>query len=304
MSLAAPTADGSHFAAIVNKLIATVFFAAMGAMIKHLAERYPVGQNLFCRSLFAMIPVLWLVHRAGGPQVLWTAHPMLHLRRSISGVGSMACGFAALALLPLATATAIGFAAPIFITILAIPLLGEKVRIYRWSAVAIGFVGVLLIVGPLEGGLSTGTAFALGGAVMTALAMISIRRMADTENGLAIVFYFTLTCTVVGALSLPFAARLPIDALDAAIMVAAGLFGGLGQVFQTRAYAQAPASLVASLDYTALIFALAIGWAVWGETMGPLELLGAAIVIASALFIAYRERRRHGEGPSDRVAGT
>ena len=110
--------------------------------------------------------------------------------------------------------------------------------------------------------------------------MISIRRMADTENGLAIVFYFTLTCIVVGALSLPFAARLPIDALDAALMVAAGLFGGLGQVFQTRAYAQAPASLVASLDYTALIFALAIGWAVWGETMSPLELLGAAIVIA------------------------
>ena len=88
------------------------------------------------------------------------------------------------------------------------------------------------------------------------------------------------------------------------MMVAAGLCGGFGQVFQTRAYAQAPASLVASLDYTALIFALAIGWAVWGETMSALELVGAAIVIASALFIAYRERRRHGAGASDRAAGS
>lgn len=304
MLRAAPAVDGSHLVAIVNKMISIALFAVMAAMIKALGEDYPIGQIVFSRSVFALIPVLWLVHRGGGLSVLWTAHPWGHLRRSGSGLGSMVCGFSALALLPLGTATALGFAAPIFITILAIPLLGEKVRIYRWSAVVVGFAGVLLVVGPLEGANAVGAALALGGAVMTALAMISIRKMADTENGLAIVFYFTLAGTVAGALSLPFAAKLPVDLADAAMMVSAGLFGGVAQVFMTRAYAQAPASLIASLDYTSLVFAVAIGWVVWGDTMTPTELAGAAIVMASALFIAYRERRRHGEGPSDRTAGS
>ncbi len=286
---------GTTLAAIGSKLVSIALFAVMAALVKALGDRYPVGQIIFCRSIFAMIPVLWLIRQAGGFDVLRTRRPWGHVRRSAAGLLAMVLSFTALTLLPLPTATALGFAAPIFTTILAIPLLGEKVRIYRWSAVIIGFLGILLIVRPTGGGSALGAGLALGAAAMTAFAMIAIRQMARQESNIAIVFYFTLTCAIAGGLSLPFAAVMPADWQDSAMLIGIGLFGGGGQIFMTRAYRMAPVSVIAPMDYTSLLFALAIGWIVWGEGMTPLQLAGAGIVIGSALFIAYRERRRRTE---------
>jgi drug/metabolite transporter (DMT)-like permease len=191
----------------------------------------------------------------------------------------------------LANATALGYAAPMFITILAIPLLGETVRIYRWSAVIAGFIGVLLVVHPDSGGMSVGALIALGGALATAFAMIAIRKMADTEPNVAIVFYFTLTGTVVGAATLPFNGVWP-DLADVHILVTIGLIGGIAQILMTRAYQMAPASVIAPFDYASLVFALSLGLVVWGEFPAPIELVGTAIIVGSSLYIAFRERQR------------
>jgi drug/metabolite transporter (DMT)-like permease len=285
------SAPASMLPAIGYKLASAALFTCMSALIKQLGDQYPVGQIVFARSLFAMIPVLWLVHRLGGWKVLRTTRLVAHLRRSGSGLCSMFLGFTALGMLPLATATALGYAAPMFITILAIPLLGETVRIYRWSAVIIGFIGVLLVVHPDAGGISFGAVVALGGALATAFAMISIRKMADTEPNVTIVFYFTLTGVVAGAATLPFIGVWP-DLVDVPILVAVGLIGGVAQILMTKAYQLAPASVVAPFDYASLVFALGLGLVVWGEFPTPIELVGTAIIVCSSLFIAFRERQR------------
>lgn len=285
------SAPASTLPAIGYKLAAAALFTCMAALIKQLGDQYPVGQIVFVRSVFAMIPVLWLVHRLGGWRILRTQRLGGHLRRSGSGLFSMFLGFTALGLLPLATATALGYAAPMFITILAIPLLGETVRIYRWSAVVIGFVGMLLVVHPGADGISLGALMALGAALFSAFAVISIRKMADTESNATIVFYFTLSGTIAGAATLPFIGVWP-DLADLPILVVVGLLGGIAQILVTKAYQLAPASVIAPFDYASLVFALGLGFIVWAEFPTPVELAGSGIIVASSLFIAFRERRR------------
>ncbi len=299
---------------IAYKIGATALFASMGALIKSTGPDYPIGQVVFSRSVFALIPVLVLVRHAGGLAVLRTRRPGGHLLRSLSGFMAMTCSFAGLTLLPLADATALGFVSPLMTTALAVPLLGERVRIYRWSAVLVGFAGVLLMLRPagtaggpmLIGAVPLGVVLALLGALFTALAMIAIRRMAAAEPSITIVFWFTASCTALGALTLPFAFRLP-PASDAVALVGIGLLGGCAQVLLTNSYRLAPASTLAPFDYTAMLWALVIGYVVFREVPEPLVMAGAAIVIASGLFIVWRERRlglsraparRAGEGPT------
>lgn len=286
--VATPT---SFLPAIGYKLGSAALFTCMSALIKQVGDDYPVGQIVFVRSFFAMIPVLWLVHRLGGWRVLRTERLGGHLRRSGSGVLAMFLGFTALGMLPLATATALGYASPMFITILAIPLLGETVRVYRWAAVLIGFLGVLLVVQPTADGISTGALVALVGALCSAFAMISIRKMADTEPNVTIVFYFTLAGTIAGGATLPFTGVWP-DLVDLPILVAVGLLGGIAQILMTKAYQLAPASLIAPFDYASLVFALGLGFLIWAEFPTPIELVGSGVIVASSLFIAFRERQR------------
>lgn len=299
---------------IAYKVGATALFAAMGALIKATGADYPIGQVVFSRSAFALIPVLLLVRRAGGIAVLRTRRPGSHLLRSLSGFLAMTCSFSALTLLPLADATALGFVAPLMTTALAVPLLGERVRVYRWSAVLVGFAGVVLMLrpegtasGPLVAGIvPLGVVLALLGALFTALAMIAIRRMAAVEPSIVIVFWFTASCTALGALTLPFAFRMP-PAGDATALVAIGLLGGCAQVLLTNSYRLAPASTLAPFDYAAMLWALVIGYVAFGEAPEAAVMAGAAVVIASGLFIVWRERRlglsrararRAGEGPT------
>jgi drug/metabolite transporter (DMT)-like permease len=290
-SLARRADAPSALPAIGCKLASAAMLACMFALIKMVGDDYPTGQIVFVRSLFAMIPVLWLVHRMGGLRVLRTSRPGAHLWRSIAGLCSLFLSFSAVTMLPLGLATALGYTAPLFITLLAFPLLRERIRYGRWSATVVGFLGMLLLVHPGAEPISSGIVVALCGAVATALALISIRKMADTEADVTIVFYFTVIGTLVGAATLPFGAVMPGLADLPALMII-GLLGGGAQILLTKAYSMAPASLIAPCEYATLVVALILGLAVWGEFPTPLEMSGILVIALSNFFLVLVERPR------------
>ncbi|HET8728526.1 MAG TPA: DMT family transporter, partial [Alphaproteobacteria bacterium] len=288
----------------------TGLFAAMSALIKYVSDTYPTGQVVFSRSLFALVPVFLLIRWNGGLKALKTTRPGAHLIRSGSGFVAMLLSFGALSLLPLADAIALGFLAPLLTTAFAALLLKEKVRVYRWSAIVVGFGGMLLMVQPqgeiggtlVLGVLPLGVALALSATVFTALAMISIRRMTNTEPSITIVFYFTLTCTIFAGLTLPFAFVMP-GPRDAVYLIMIGLLGGFAQVLLTSSYRLAPASTLAPFDYTALLWGLLIGYFVFAEVPEVMVLVGAGVVTASGIFIILRERALGLERARARRAG-
>jgi drug/metabolite transporter (DMT)-like permease len=282
----------SPLAGILYKVGATLSFAGMAAAIKALSEGYPVGEVVFFRSLFAMPIVLTWAMAAGQLQDAWrTKNIWLHLSRSTVGMAGMFLSFIAIADLPLADWTAIGFAMPIFATILAAALLNEPVGRWRGGAVAAGFIGVLIIVGPklsFEHGVPS--LIMLVSTLCAGMVIVIIRRISTTETGISIVFFFMMSCTVVSALTLPFAWRTP-DGWDLALLILSGLFGGLGQVCNTFAYTKAQPSLLGPFDYLGLIWAVILGVVLFSQWPDATVWAGAIIVVASGVVIAIRERR-------------
>jgi drug/metabolite transporter (DMT)-like permease len=284
---------------IALKVAATFAFGLMGLLVKLMGDGYHAFQIIFFRSSFALLPVLGLLFWSGGSFAsLATKRPGAHALRSGAGTAAMFFGFSALLLLPLADATAIGFAAPIITVVLAVWILGEQVRAYRWAAVAAGFAGVVMMVWPhlgqAGGGSSLGAAFALAGAVCSAFAMIFIRRMSTPgqgqESGTVIAFYFQATAASVALVTLPFVWVTP-SWIDLAFLIAIGLCGGMGQLLMTHSYAYAPASTIATFDYVAMIWALLFGWMFFSEFPEALVILGACVVAGAGLFIIWRERQ-------------
>ena len=271
-------------------VLAVFLFTCMDAVVKWVGQTYPVGQIVFFRNVFAFLPILYFVSRTGGVAVLRTRQLGGHMLRGLVGVAAMACFFAAYTLLPLGDAVAIGMSGPIFMTAFSVPLLGETVGLRRWSAVVVGFAGVLLMTRPGVGSLAPGALLALSGAVFYALAMILIRKLSRTEHPTTIVFYFTLFATLAGAVSLPFGQWVtPATLLDLGLLVAIGLIGGFAQFAMTHAFRLAPVAIVAPFDYLALVFAMALGYAIWQELPDAWILSGAAVVVASGLYILHRE---------------
>lgn len=287
---------------IALKLGATLNFSLMYAVIK-LAGAYPVSEIVFFRTAVALVPVAILsAWNVGSLAAVKTERPLFHILRSIAGTASMFLNFAALQRLPLADITGFGFVAPIFAVILAVFFLHERVGPYRWAAVMVGFGGVLLMIEPHGGvlhlvraGFSSGAALALMGAALSAIVVIFIRQMSTTERSEAIVFYFMLTCAVVSGLAMLWNWKTP-SWMALALLVLSGLLGGIGQLCMTFSYRYAEPSLLAPFDYAAMVWAVALGFFLLGEVPQPLILLGAAIVVASGLFIVWRERRRHPAG--------
>lgn len=259
-------------------------FAAMGALVKLVSGRFALGEIIFYRGFFATLVLLILAPGQGGWQVLRTNRPLDHALRSLAGLTAMACTFTALGLLPLAEATALGFAAPLLTAALAVPLLGERVTRQRWLALLLGLAGVLVIVRPGTATFSWGALLGVAGAACIALAMISIRRLGGTERGLTVALYFQLACTLAGAVSLLFVRHLPA-AEDLLALVAIGVLGGLAQVLMTRAYMSGPASWIAPFEYSAILWSTLLGFALWGELPGPAVILGAALVVGAGLMV-------------------
>jgi len=291
------TASSRPLLGIGLKIGATLAFTLMAAIARHLGQDIAVGQIVFFRSAFAFIPIgIALLVVGGGLSNLTTKHPWLHVRRACTGVFAMFTYFTALTYLPIADVTAISFASPLIVVVLAAVMLGESVRFFRWGAVLTGFAGVLVMISPHVGeGLSSGLAgagilFGLANAILVAFTMIFIRMMSGTESALAIATYFQLTCSVVSGLTLPFVWVTP-SGLEILLLVLMGVLGGIGQLLMTNGFRYAQASTLANFDYAAMIWAILFGWLFFSELPEPAVYAGAVIVIGSGLFVMWRERR-------------
>ncbi len=301
------------FKAIGLKLISALLFAAMSALVRQLGDVAPVGQMVFFRSAFAILPVV-LVYAIRGElaTAVRTSRPLGQLGRGLLSVGGMFTNFSALTRLPLADATAISFASPLITVALAAIILKERVRIYRWSAVLIGFAGVIVMLIPhldigryaAVGGAAAaaGSMFAVISAFCNAGTVIQTRRLTQSETTSSIVFYFSLVCAIAGALTLPFAWHSP-TARELVALIALGVLGGFAHILLTESYRYATASLVAPFDYTSMLWALLLGYWLFGELPDTLVYIGASIVAAAGLYVIWRERQlglkraREAEGP-------
>ena len=288
--------DSKPLAGIALKVGATFVFTIMAVVARGLSKDIPVGEVVFFRSAFAFAPLLgWMAMHGIGFSTLRTAHPWMHARRALTGVCAMFSYFTALIYLPVADLTAIGFASPLIVVILAATVLGEVVRAYRWSAVGVGFVGVMIMISPhLSGdfgqGSSFGVALGLANAVFVAFTMIFIRMMSGSEPALTIAFYFQFACACVSGLTLLFMWVTPTGS-QLVLLVSLGILGGIGQLLMTNSYRFADASTLANFDYAAMIWAIFFGWLIFSELPPSEVFLGAIVVIGSGLFIAWREQR-------------
>ncbi len=282
------------------KIISVMIFTLMAICIKASADQVPPGQSVFFRSFFA-IPVIvgWLIWKHDLRHGLSTKHPMDHMWRGLVGTMSMGLGFTALGLLPLPEATAIGYAAPLLTVIFAAMFLGEQVRAFRITAVVIGLVGVVIVLSPRmtlavaeeSTRLQTiGAMAAVLAAVFAALAQVFVRKLVHTEATAAIVFYFSVTATVISLTTLPFGWNMP-DLKGFVLLISAGLLGGVAQIFLTEAYRHAEAGVVAPFEYVSMLLALAFGYLVFEEIPTRHMLVGAALVVTAGIFIIWRERR-------------
>lgn len=269
-------------------LLAVGLYSVMDAMVKWLAPDYPTMQLVFFRSLFAFIPLSYFLYRAGSLASLRTRKPLSHVMRALVGIASLSGFFYAYAHMPLANVIAISFAAPLLVTALSVPLLGERVGWRRWSAVLAGFAGVLIMVKPDAGLFDRLAILALSATLLYALVIILVRKMSRTETSLAIVFYYSLASTLVAGAFMPFIWVTP-DGGDWMLLILLGLIGGLAQIAITNAFRLANVAIVAPLDYTHIIWAALFGYFIWGEVPGNTIWIGTAIVMASGVYILHRE---------------
>lgn len=270
---------------------AAALFGIMDGVVKSLSATYTTVQVIFARSFFAFIPVLLMTWRNGrGFADLRTTQLAGHAARSTYGAVAMVFFFYSYHVMPLADVTAIGFVAPIFIAVLSVWLLGEHVGIHRWSAIVVGFIGMLFIVRPVQviTGVAPESLYVVAGTLLYAMAAIQIRKLAATESSTAIAFYFSLFCSVYMGLALPWFWVTP-SWDDIVPIVGVGILGGTAQLLMTRAFALAPVSIIAPFDYTHLIWSVLLGWYFWGDFPDLATWTGSAIVIASGLYIVYRE---------------
>ena len=282
---------------IMFKVMAVCLFMFMASFIKAASVEVPPGQAVFFRSFFALPVILgWLAMRGELRSGWKTPNPVGHFWRGLLGTSAMGLGFTGLGLLPLPEVTAIGYAAPLLVVVFAAMFLNEKVGVYRLSAVLLGMIGVLIVLSPrlsIGAGLSTGETLGavvvLMGAVFAALAQVFVRKLVQTEGMAAIVFWFSITSAVLALCTLPWGWAMPSVGV-AAMLIMAGLLGGLGQIFLTSSYRYADASLVAPFDYASMILALIIGYFVFDEVPTGTMLLGAGIIILAGVLIIWRER--------------
>lgn len=292
--------ENSPITAIALKVSSVAVFVAMSSLIKA-AGLVPAGQIVFYRSLFAMLPILaYLAFRRELRTAFYTRRPFNHIARGVVGVTSMGLGFFALTRLPLPEAITLNYAQPLMVVVFSAIFLGETVRIFRWSAVIVGFAGVFIISWPkltlLSGGAAMGAEQAVGviaalaAAAVSAVAAILVRSLVHTEKTGTIVLWFSLTATIVGLATFPFgwAALSPWQTV---FLTGAGLCGGLGQLLMTEAYRHAQLSTVAPFEYTSMILAIVVGYFVFADVPTIHMLVGGLIVVGAGIFIIWREKR-------------
>lgn len=284
------------FKGISLRVGATFFFTLMVIFIKWLSDEIPVGQVVFFRSAFALIPlVLFLMWTRDFPSGLSTKRPGGHVARCILGCLAMFASFASLKYLPLSHASIIGYMAPILAVVLAGFLLKESVSAARWFGVVFGFLGMLVLVLPTASSAHvdvtylTGVGLALAMAILTAGAKIQIRSLALTENAGAIAFYFALTCTLAGLVTLPFAWATP-SWNQLGLLVCTGFAGGIAHIMMTLSYQYSEISKLAAFEYLALVFAVIADALFFDVLPEPAFYAAAACIICATLVVALKDK--------------
>lgn len=312
-----PTSDESKLGQNVMlgigfKVIAVTLFLIMAAMVKS-TKNIPIGELVFFRAFFAMLPIIVLLAFRGDlGRGLATQHLLSHVLRGLLGVTAMACMFLALLNLPLPDATAISYATPLMIVVLSALVFKEEVRAFRWTAVMVGFVGVLIIIWPnlslvggesLEGRRTFGIIVALAGAVMAAGAQATVRKLVQTESSSTIVMYLSITASTLALFTAPFGWIWP-DPLQLTLLIGVGVIGGVGQTFLTEAYRNADMSIIAPFEYSSLILSVLIGYFIFAEPPTLHMLVGGAVTISAGIAIILRERHLGLERAAARKAST
>lgn len=289
------------------RLLAMVLTTVMFALVKIASDRGAhVVETLFYRQLFSLPVIVGGAMIGPGLASLTPRRMGWHASRATVGMIGMVFYFMALAWLPLAEVTTIGFTVPMFATILSALVLREYAGFHRWSAVILGFIGVLIIAYPgLHGDLPLpGLAAAIGAALFTAIVSILLRRMGRTEAPTTIAFWFAVLPLPVLGIMLPFFGSAHSDPMLWAILAGCGLVGGFGQLCLTGSLRWGAVSLVLPMDYSSIVWATALGWVLWGNWPGATTWIGTAIIIASGLYIVWREHVRAREGTSTTLSAS
>ncbi|RUV15150.1 DMT family transporter [Mesorhizobium sp. M5C.F.Ca.IN.020.32.2.1] len=282
------------------KIVSVAVFVAMSSCIKA-AGTVPAGQIVFFRSFFAIFPiVVFLAFQGKLGTAFSTKRPLNHIARGVVGVCAMGLGFFALIRLPLPEAITLNYAQPLLVVVFSSIFLGEAIRVYRWSAVAVGLVGVLVISWPELTLLGSGAALgdqevlgviaALVAAAISAVAMLLVRNLVQSEPTATIVLWFSVTASVLALLSLPFGWQ-ALTPVQAGLLIAAGFCGGVAQILMTAAYRHAEASVVAPFEYTSMLLGIVVGYLAFGDVPTVHMLIGGLIVVAAGIFIIWRERQ-------------
>ena len=262
-------------------------FSVMDIIVKW-SEHYPLGQVLFFRGFFGIVFYFFIIPRERLSNFYYTKRAGLHFLRCFSGLIALVAIFIALRSLPLATVVSISFAAPIFTTIFSIFLLSEKVGIYRWLAVIVGFVGILIITEPGITSLNIYYIFPIIFCIGLSYVAITIRKLSTSEPVWLISLFFSISITLLSLLSIPFGWVMP-TVKDFLILAMIGIFGGVANLWLSQSYKYSEVSLVTPLKYLALVFAIIFGYLIWDEVPTIKSLFGAALVIFSTLIIFRRE---------------
>jgi drug/metabolite transporter (DMT)-like permease len=292
------TASTNPLTGIALKIASVLVFLIMSALLKA-SDGIPAGEMVFFRSFFAFIPVVgfiaWRGELAGA---LRTPSVLNHFWRGLAGTFAMGLGFAAIILLPLPEAVTLNYATPLIIVVLSALVLREPVHLFRWTAVVVGFVGVVIVAWPrltlfttgVDGRAAAGVGVALLACACAAVAMLMVRRLVKTERSATIVLYFSMTSTLLSLLTIPFGWVLPTPT-QAACLVGAGLCGGTAQILMTESYRHADMSVIAPFEYASLIFSVIIGYVFFSDVPTVFMLVGGVIIVGSGLAIIYREGR-------------
>ena len=279
---------------------ATTCFAFMAAAIKLGHEAgIPTVELVFYRFAFGLPPLLLWIAWSRNSRAWRTDRPMAHLWRAAAGLTTMVLAFSALRYLPLAESTTIGFAAPLFAVMLSALVLGEAVGRHRWSAVALGFAGVLVVMRPEASQLPPlGLLLALLAAFGIGVTTITIRQIGKTEATQTTVLWFSLLSMLAVGMPMPFHAQAH-DGRGWLILLALGSFGGVAQLLLTASLRYAPVPVVVPFDYSQLLWAVLLGWLIFADEPPATTWIGAAIIVASGLYTLYREHRLGREKPRD-----
>ena len=262
-------------------------FSIMDLIVKW-SEHYPLGQVLFFRGFFGVLFYFLIIPKERLHNFYYTKRAGLHFLRSFSGLIALVAIFIALRSLPLATVVSISFAAPIFTTIFSIFLLNERVGVYRWLAVIVGFIGILIITEPGISSLNIFYIFPIIFCIGLSYVAITIRKLSTTEPVWLISLYFSISITLLSLFSLPLGWIMP-SIKDFMILAMIGIFGGVANLWLSQSYKYSEVSLVTPLKYLALVFAIIFGYLIWDEIPTIKSLFGAALVIISTLIIFRRE---------------